>query len=328
VKPPRVFISYSHDSPEHRSQVIRLATILRELGIDAHLDAWYEGNRQDWAHWTIGQLDQADFILAIASPAFRDRVDGHGDFAGGRGARFEASILRDVLTKDQPAWTRRILPVVLPGGEVADIPQTLFPYAATHFVIRELTPTGLEGVLRALAGTNISHALPLGTYQTAEIQADPPAAEDELVLLSALRAAQRGSDIRFRDAVINGNHYGDSIVYRPDLYCNEPRGAVEYIVRHRFRRFEAIAGVLDDAREGSQTGHFELFVDGKLRARAAVTLGRPARFRVDVTGVSRLRLVAYRSDTVANALMVGALMTGGKTSNLPELAWGNPTLFS
>jgi hypothetical protein len=35
---PRVFISYSHDSPEHADRVLALADRLRAEGIDCHLD--------------------------------------------------------------------------------------------------------------------------------------------------------------------------------------------------------------------------------------------------------------------------------------------------
>ena len=38
--PPRVFISYSHDSSEHRQWVSHLGTELRGKGIDAILDQW------------------------------------------------------------------------------------------------------------------------------------------------------------------------------------------------------------------------------------------------------------------------------------------------
>ena len=320
MKPPRVFISYAHENAAHREQVIQFATVLRtELGIDAQVDAWYEHARQDWSQWALRQLADADFVMAIASPAFRERIDGHGDPTVGRGARFEGSVLRNLITEDQQKWIRRILPVVLPGNKITDIPQVLFPYSATHYVIQEFTPDGLRKLSAALVGDGSPIQPTLGTYQAPEPSPDT-------TLVTELRAAQRGSDIRFRAAELNGRHYGASIVYRPDLFCNEPRGAVEYTIGRRFRQFHAIAGVLDDARDAKQTGHFELFVDGKLRARAATTLGKPARFTVDVTGVLRLRLVAYRTDTVANPMMVGALMTSGRGGNMPELAWGDPAL--
>jgi hypothetical protein len=37
---PRVFVTYSHDSPEHADRVLTLADGLRAEGIDCHLDQY------------------------------------------------------------------------------------------------------------------------------------------------------------------------------------------------------------------------------------------------------------------------------------------------
>lgn len=37
---PKVFISYSHDSQEHKKWVLEFATRLRNSGVDAILDQW------------------------------------------------------------------------------------------------------------------------------------------------------------------------------------------------------------------------------------------------------------------------------------------------
>lgn len=50
---PRVFISYAHDSPEHRDRVLGFASFLRSQGIEAVLDTWFTGDRQDWYAWAI-----------------------------------------------------------------------------------------------------------------------------------------------------------------------------------------------------------------------------------------------------------------------------------
>ena len=42
---PKVFISYSHDSPEHRRWVSELGAKLRRNGVDVILDQWDFGNR-------------------------------------------------------------------------------------------------------------------------------------------------------------------------------------------------------------------------------------------------------------------------------------------
>ena len=37
---PKVFISYSHDSPEHKRWVLELSKKLRNNGVDVILDQW------------------------------------------------------------------------------------------------------------------------------------------------------------------------------------------------------------------------------------------------------------------------------------------------
>ena len=49
--PPRVFISYSHDSREHCDRVIALAQQLRRDGIDAELDQFHQDELLHWPRW-------------------------------------------------------------------------------------------------------------------------------------------------------------------------------------------------------------------------------------------------------------------------------------
>ena len=86
ARAPRAFISYGHGSAEHKDLVRRFATFLREdMGIDVHLDVWYEDGKRDWSAWATEHLTDADFILAIASPAYQRRADG-------RAARTRAAV--------------------------------------------------------------------------------------------------------------------------------------------------------------------------------------------------------------------------------------------
>src|SRR4051794_4820628 len=123
---PRVFVSYAHETQEHKDQVRRFATFLRaRVGLDVHLDQWYENERRDWSQWAVDHLVNSDFILVIASPNYKRRADGAAAPDDGRGSQFEAAILRNSLTRNLRDETKRILPVVLPGRSPADIPEFL-----------------------------------------------------------------------------------------------------------------------------------------------------------------------------------------------------------
>jgi hypothetical protein len=60
-------------------------------------------------------------------------------------------VLRDQTTRDGPEAIRRILPVVLPGQSIENIPSFLAPHAATHYVITKFTLAGCEELLAAIS---------------------------------------------------------------------------------------------------------------------------------------------------------------------------------
>lgn len=150
---PRVFVSYSHDTPEHIEQVGRFATFLHaRLGLEVHLDQWYDNVRIDWSQWAAEQLDKADYIIVIASPDYKHRAEGKAAPEVGRGAQYEAARLRDMVTENLREATRRILPVVLPGRSIDEIPSFLNPYSTTRYTIDTIDDEGVAGLLAAITG--------------------------------------------------------------------------------------------------------------------------------------------------------------------------------
>ncbi len=74
---PRVFISYSWDSDEHKDRVRALATFLRRNGIEARLDQWEEGTPPDgWPAWCSRQVLKADVIVVICTKRYHERFHG------------------------------------------------------------------------------------------------------------------------------------------------------------------------------------------------------------------------------------------------------------
>jgi hypothetical protein len=53
-RPPRVFISYSHESEEHADRVLALADRLRAEGIEATLDQYEISPDEGWPMWCEG----------------------------------------------------------------------------------------------------------------------------------------------------------------------------------------------------------------------------------------------------------------------------------
>ncbi|MEV0338475.1 SEFIR domain-containing protein [Nocardia sp. NPDC050713] len=333
-----MFVSYSHDSPEHKELVRQFCTFLRsEAGVDVRLDAWDDYERRDWSLWAIDQLSAADFVVVIASPAYKRRADGTAAADEGRGAQFEAAIIRDGLTRNLRGETRRILPVVLPGRSVDEIPVFLAAHSTTHYEISEFTTEGINDLLAAFSGVSEHAAPPRGKYVGPQFGAWPTESPDSSstprkrkarLLTDALEPITRGADLRITGADLNSIHYGNSIVHRCANFCSDARSPIEYNLRRSFREFETVVGILDDAADPRQTGYFQVFLDGEAQKQVEVAYGEPAKIRYDVSDVLRLRLVAYRPDTLDNPMLAGAMAAVGRSGKLPALAWGNPTLFT
>jgi SEFIR domain len=149
-RPVRAFVSYSWDSPAHKEQVFALCRLLREEGIEVRLDQWAASQRRDWAGWATKQIETADFVIVVGSPSYKVEADSDGSPTGRWGVNFEAAVLRELLCADRRTWMPKILPVLLPGGTVDDIPIFLQPRTATHYVVGELTAGGVCELLKVL----------------------------------------------------------------------------------------------------------------------------------------------------------------------------------
>jgi hypothetical protein len=160
----RVFISYAHDpdAQGHRDTVQRLCALLRRHGIDAWLDLYDTHRRQDWPLWMERQVEQADYVLVVASAAYKSRADGVLESGRGRGVQHEATILRELVYAHRKKWLAKILPVILPGNSVDDIPTFLQPYSSSHYIVNELTLQGIDDLYRVITAQPAYPSTPLG----------------------------------------------------------------------------------------------------------------------------------------------------------------------
>jgi hypothetical protein len=342
-KAPRVFVTYSHDSPEHKDQVLRFATVLRaRLGLDVHLDQWYDNKRRDWSLWAIEHLRDADYVLVIASPDYKRRADGVAAPDEGRGAQFEASMLRDALTRDLRAETGRILPVVLPGRSIADIPTFLNAHSTTRYEITEVTDAGVADLIAAITGIGRQTMPKRGPWPHTK-RAHVPLADAQVPLSAGPQSPVLSSGLHREAVRLDGVDYPDSIVFRPT--SAQSGGFVEVDLSGAYARLTAVVGVPDDAADAFQVGQFLVYVDGHLRSDVRAAPGKPVTVDVDVTGASQLRLEMFRPvvgvsplATTTNTRTPMRPLTptsgarpdptyGSHSGRLPELAWGAPTLW-
>lgn len=106
-----VFISYSHDSDEHRGKVLGLSERLRADGLETRLDQYVNGApAQGWPRWMLDRLDEADSVLVVCTETYYRRFRGHEVPEKGKGGDWEGA-LRARLFRDQDslAKARRLI---------------------------------------------------------------------------------------------------------------------------------------------------------------------------------------------------------------------------
>ena len=91
--PPRVLISYSHDSDLHAAQVRKLAEQLRGDGIDCRIDQYVTNPSQGWPLWMDEEVEAADFVLIL----FTERYSARAREPKKSGVRFESVLILNDL---------------------------------------------------------------------------------------------------------------------------------------------------------------------------------------------------------------------------------------
>lgn len=147
---PTVFVSYAHESAQHKRDVLTFCELLAAARVEVRMDRWDLEERKDWQVWATRQILDSDFVVVVASPICRLVGDGGGRAGDNRGLHSEMRTLRELYHSETGNWMRRILPAVLPGRAVDEIPLFLQPHTADHFRIEELTPDGIEDLLRVI----------------------------------------------------------------------------------------------------------------------------------------------------------------------------------
>ena len=127
--PPRVFLSYSHDSNAHRERVLSLSVRLREDGIETFLDQYENGTPpRGWPRWMLDRLDEADRVLVICTPTYYRRFRGHeepGQSKGrGKGVDWEGAIITQEIY-DARSRTTRFIPVLFDPDDESAVPEPL-----------------------------------------------------------------------------------------------------------------------------------------------------------------------------------------------------------
>lgn len=118
---PSVFISYSHDSAQHAERVRVLAEMLLDKGVEVCLDQYVAHPVEGWPRWVERRIAEADFVIVVCTPTYRDRFEGSA-LEDGRRVGYEQELLR-ALTYERPQI--RVIPVLFPDAGAEAIPIAL-----------------------------------------------------------------------------------------------------------------------------------------------------------------------------------------------------------
>ena len=173
---PKVFISYSHDSPEHEEQVLALSDRLREDGIDCRVDQYEDPPPIGWQRWMMDQIEECDFVLLVCTETYMRRFRGKEDPGKGLGVNFEGDIITQELY-DAALHNTRFIPVGFSVHNPEHVPLLLRNTAFYNLN----NPEEYESLYRRLTNQPSTPARPVGRRRTL-----PPRERQSMVPLEPL----------------------------------------------------------------------------------------------------------------------------------------------
>ncbi len=155
----QVFISYTHDSEEHKARVLALAERLRGDGLYVIMDSdqMPGGPDKGWDTWSEQQAEHAERVLLVITASYRQCWDGEQPSGMREGATYEASVLKRRIVK-QGAVLDFCRPVVFDATDTNHIPYRI---AGLHSYTLQRDYPDIVGWLRGVAAVQ---SAPAGSF--------------------------------------------------------------------------------------------------------------------------------------------------------------------
>lgn len=160
---PRVFVSYSHDSPSHKQWVLDLATRLRISGVDAILDLWELQPGDDLPMFMERNLASASRVLMVCTENYVDKAN-----SGTGGVGYEKMIVTADLA--QSIDSRKVIPIIRQNG-TRRVPTFLATKLFIDFSREGQFEFSFDELVRTIHEAPLFVKPPVGTRPTF---ADPP----------------------------------------------------------------------------------------------------------------------------------------------------------
>ncbi len=229
---PKVFISYSHDSPEHRRWVSELGAKLRHNGVDAILDQWDLGPGDDVTQFMERGILDSDRVLVICTDSYVRKAN-----AGEGGAGYERMIVTAQLA--QNLGTNKLIPVIRQASAKEKIPQGLRERVYIDFTDDNQFDEKLDELLHELYQVRVLQKPPLGKSPFVKPppgQEAPPSDGLETQLPEIPEQVESASEAY--SAAVNIARAGDVLGWRQLIKRIKP-GAFNSLIQ---RRQDGLAG--------------------------------------------------------------------------------------
>jgi tetratricopeptide (TPR) repeat protein len=127
TSPPRVFVSFAHESDEHDRKIMALVDALRGHGIDAicYLQKdWYD---EGFILWMEKEIKTATWILMVCTELYRRRSEGEESKGKGLGVVWESRIIRNLLHQSGET-NHKFIPIVLEAAHRKYVPTRFYDF--------------------------------------------------------------------------------------------------------------------------------------------------------------------------------------------------------
>ena len=121
IDPPDVFISYSHDNPDHIKDVLQLSNRLRTEGINCVLDQYEDSPPEGWPRWMDKKIRDVKYVLMICTETYYRRVMGEEEDGKGHGVRWEGNLIYQHIY-NTGTTNNKFIPVVFNSSNYEYVP--------------------------------------------------------------------------------------------------------------------------------------------------------------------------------------------------------------
>ena len=255
---PKVFISYSHDSSEHRRWVSELGAKLRHNGVDAILDQWDLGPGDDVTRFMERGIIDSDRVLVVCTDQYVRKAN-----AAEGGVGYERMIVTAQLAQD--LGTNKLIPVIRQTSAKEKMPWGLRERIYIDFTDDSQFDEKFDELLRELYQVPVMQKPPLGKNPFAQLSEIPEQFESAAdVYAAAVEIARSGDMFEWRQLLkrIRPSAFSSLIQWGQSEMANQQPESEERLFQVLDKAVAIISPLISVALAGVESGR-EQFRDQK-----------------------------------------------------------------